>query len=168
MHSYPVRLVLVLWCTFIYHHTLCFLKLVALLSMCRFACSFKHFLGVNVQEPSTNWAFCIGTGKLVLFWNCRPWAMSHSVRYKCLSHVYPVLAQTSLRICAVLQEHLLLGHSNLSHMHIHVTIFNMRTQLSSTLQFHILVYTCCVCTHWRWLWECVDGQTDLSLHWLHR
>ena len=47
----------------------------------------------------------------VHIWKCCPWSMSHFVRYTYLSHVYTVLVQTSLRICAVLQEHLLLAHS---------------------------------------------------------
>ena len=73
-----------------------------------------------------------------LIWNYRPWAMSLfvSTYHMCiqywlkpayvyvqscksiyclhivyLSHVYPVLTQTSLRICAILQEHSLLAHS---------------------------------------------------------
>ena len=33
------------------------------------------------------------------------------MKYLTLSHVYPVLTQTSLRISAILQEHLLLAHS---------------------------------------------------------
>ena len=37
--------------------------------------------------------------------------MIHFVRYKYLTHVYPVLAQTSICICAVLLERLLLAHS---------------------------------------------------------
>ena len=65
MRSYPVRLVLVLRCTFVYHHTLCLLIAVALLSMCRFAGSFKHFLCVHVQKAYCKcstyfWAFSNG------------------------------------------------------------------------------------------------------------
>ena len=69
MRSYPMRLVLVLRCTFAYHHALCLLIAVALLSMCRFAGSFKHF--VHVQKAYCKcstyfWAFSKGPGQLVL------------------------------------------------------------------------------------------------------
>ena len=68
MHSYPVRLVLVLRCTFIYHHSLCRLIVVALLSLCRCAGSFKHFLGAHVQKTYCKfstyfWAFTKGPGQ---------------------------------------------------------------------------------------------------------
>ena len=62
----------------------------------------------------------------VLHWKYRPWRMSHFVRYWYCFHVYLVLAQTNLRICAVLQEHLLLAHMYLPHVHIHVPILTWR------------------------------------------
>ena len=72
MRSYPVRLVLVLRCTFIYHHTLCLLTVVALLSMCRFAGSFRHFLCVNVKKSLMQMYY------LFLGVQQRPWsACSH-------------------------------------------------------------------------------------------
>ena len=49
-----MRLILVLRCSFIFHHTLCLLILVALLSKCRFAGSFKHFLASMCEKPTGN------------------------------------------------------------------------------------------------------------------
>ena len=65
MRSYTVRLVLVFSCTFIYHHNLCLLIVVALLSLCRCDGLFKHFLGARVKKAYSKfstyfWAFSKG------------------------------------------------------------------------------------------------------------
>ena len=54
MRSYTVRLVLVLRCTFIYHHNLCLLIVVTLLSLCRCVGPFKPFLCARVKKSTAN------------------------------------------------------------------------------------------------------------------
>ena len=54
MRSNPVRFVLGLRCTFIYHHTLCLQIVVALLSLCICAGSLKHSLSAHVQKATVN------------------------------------------------------------------------------------------------------------------
>ena len=125
------------------YFNLCLLIVVALLSLCRCAGSFKHFLGVHVQKAYCKFstyfrAFSKGPGQLAAhclfsFENVahEQWAIlwDISTYLMCIQYwLKPACA--SVQSCKSIY---CLNTMYLSHMHIHVTIISMQTQLSSRL-----------------------------------
>ena len=101
--------------------------------------------------------------------------MSHFVRYYYCFHVYSVLVETNLRICAVLQEHLLLAHSVLitcAHTCAHFTCrCNYPAGFSSKFWCLNVVCACieCACGNARmvkliWVFTVYTSVTNLPMN----